>query len=411
MRAVGIAGLVALALLGCSRSAGRDPRAAEPSDARANLILGAIEPPSTPRAGPTARPVGVTHEELLRRADAAVSVELSAQVPAGTEPPTRVEGRTIAEDRAFADETPVEAMRARFELSFPDERAERPAVERVLRVDDQGERLVALLYGTGLVLAPGLRVGGRASMAGWALVGADGTFHRAMSPDALRGWFLGVELDAGSALSFVRTERAVTATRGALSVTLSLDASGPVRPLSCRWFVSLLLGGDPAGVREGCDGARAPSRVVLRARGRPALSWVRASVDRVSLPRDALAVPPRASVDRELAWPSRAREGGFFSPSELTSIGPLATPGRPRVARPDASALEVRNPTAHELVLFVDDVAIGWLGPGRTVTFAGISAGRHAARARTADGLHAGPTATTSAPGRWEITLDPPRGR
>jgi hypothetical protein len=395
--------LLSLASSACGRSAGTDERRASPSIARDAGARRGDSPANRAQSLVTTGPVGVVHEELLRRADAENS--------AGTEAPTRIEGHGIPEDRAFDDETPVDVTRAHFAVQIPDERADHPAVERVLRMDDQGDRLLALLYGTGLVLAPGLRIGGRASMAGWALVGADGGSHRAMSPDALRRWFFGAELAPAAALSFARGDRSVNATRGGLTVAITLDATGPARPLACRLFVSLLLGGDPAAIREGCVSATSPSRVVLRARGRPSLSFVRARTEVVRMPRDAMAVPPRAAVERALAVPARALEGGFFSPSELATILPVPSPGRPRPPSPVASALEIHNGTDLEQLLFLDDVAIGWLGGGRTVTYAGISSGRHIVRARSADGLRVSEPTMVSAPGRWDLAPDPQRTR
>ncbi len=395
-------------------SAGCDPR---PASAPAPTSVVAVAPDASPApapvlpavedsAAPTLR--GITHEELLRRAD--------AEGQDAAESPFTVEGRALPTDTTFADETPTDVARMRFELRFPDERADRPSVERVLRVDDQGERIHALFYGTGFVLAPGLRVGGRGSMSGWALIGADQRAHRAMAPDALRQWFAGSELGSSTSVAVRRSADGVVAVRGPLSVTLQSDPAGPARPLSCRLFVSLLLGGDTSALRLGCDGARSPTRVTLRARGEPVLAFVRVESATVQMPRDAMAVPPSAALATELPVPSRGLEGGFFTPNELLGLEPVRpasapAPRRPAGWAPTSSAIEVHNPSEHELVLFIDDAAVGWVGPGRSATFSGVASGRHALRARSVDGQHRAEPATVTAPGRWEITVPRARGR
>jgi len=348
--------------------------------------------------------VGITHEELLRLAD--------AEERDASEPEVEPEGASIPEDRWFADETGVEAQRTRYEMRFADERADRPSVERVLRVDDQGERIVALLYGTGFVIAPGYRLGGRASMSAWALIAADQRSHRALNPDELRQWFFGQPLPRSIPLSFRRSDDGLTATRGPLTLSLQFDATSPTRALSCRLFVSLMLGGDAAAVRTGCEGARVPTRVTLRARGLPVLAFDKTETSTVQLPRNALSVPPREAVGQTLSMPQRGEEGGFFTPNELLALEPVrpanaaSTRRRPGWA-PTPSQLEVVNATQSEVLLFVDDTAIGWLAAGRTATFAGVRAGRHTLRARSIDGLFRTAPVSLSAPARWEVGATP----
>jgi hypothetical protein len=352
--------------------------------------------------------VGITHEELLRRAD--------AEGQDAVEAPVAPEGRLVPEDSSFADETGADVLRTRYEMRFPDERADRPAVERVLRVDDQGERIVALLYGTGFVIAPGYRIGGRASMSAWALIGADQRAHRAANPDELRQWFFGQELARNTTVSFQRTSDGLSATRGALTVSLQFDPDSPPRPLSCRMFVSLLLGGDSAALRPGCEGAKAPTRVTLRTRGLPVVAFVKSESSTVQLPRISLAVPPREAVGHELASPSRGGEGGFFTANELLGLEPVRPANAPPVQRrpgwtATSSQFEVVNSTQSEVLIFVDDAAIGWLGAGRTGTFSGVQTGRHSLRARSVDGQYRSESVAMSAPGRWDIGAPPRAGR
>jgi hypothetical protein len=352
--------------------------------------------------------VGITHEELLRRAD--------AEGQDAIEPEVEPEGASIPEDSWFADETGVEAQRTRYEMRFPDERADRPAVERVLRVDDQGDRIVALLYGTGFVIAPGFRIGGRASMSAWALVAADQRSHRAINPDELRQWFFGQPMQRSVPLSFRRSDDGLTATRGQLSLSLQFDPASPARALSCRMFVSLVLGGDSAAIRTGCEGAKVPTRVTLRARGLPVLAFNKAETSAVQLPRNALAVPPREAVGHTLSTPQRGGEGGFFTPNELLALEPVRPANAPPVHRragwaPTSSQLEVVNTTQSEVLLFVDDAAIGWLAAGRTATFAGVQMGRHSLRARSIDGLFRTEPVVLSAPTRWEVGAAPRTAR
>lgn len=344
--------------------------------------------------------VGVTHEELLRRAD--------AEGQDAAEPAVVPEGNSIPEDTWFADETGAEVQRTRYEMRFSDERQDRPSVERVLRVDDQGDRSVALLYGTGFVIAPGYRIGGRASMGAWALIGADQRSHRALNPDELRQWFFGQSLPRSASLSFRRTDDGITATRGQLSVSMQFSPSAPTRALSCRMFVSLMLGGDSAAIRTGCEQAKVPTRVTLRARGLAVIAFVEAESTAVQLPRNALSVPPRESVGQQLAPPQRGGEGGFFTPNELLSLEPVRPAAAPPVQRrpgwaPTSSQVEVVNNSQSEVLVFVDDAAIGWLAAGRTATFAGVQTGRHTLRARSIDGLFRTEPASVTAPARWEV--------
>lgn len=345
--------------------------------------------------------VGITHEELLRRAD--------AEGQDAAEEPVRTEGSLAPEDTSFADETPADVLRTRYEMGFPDERADRPTVERVLQVDDQGDRLVALLYGTGFVIAPGYRVASRSTMASWALIAADQRSHRAVDADALRQWFFGQSLARSVALSFRREGNNITASRGALSLTLQSEAEAPARPLSCRLFVSMLLGGESGTIRAGCEGARLPSRVVLRGRSFPVLSFSKRDSSAIQVPRATMAAPPRESVGHELAMPARAQEGGFFTANELLTLAPRAPANAvnapaptPRRASP-SSQVEVSNRSAHEALIFVDDTAIGWLAPGHTSVFSGFQSGRHTLRARSFDGQYRVDPSTLSLPTRWEF--------
>jgi len=394
---------------------GCEPRPAAQGSPASRADAGrALSPTVDATSGPSAMDdvapprVGITHEELMRQADAEAYAALG-------EPTIEVSGALVPADTTFADETPADVVRTRYALEFNDERRDRPAVERVLRVDDQGDRLIALFYGTGFILAPGFRIGARGTMGGFALIGAAQSEHRAMSPDEVRRWFVGSDAQAAP-VSFRRDGDSVIATRGALSVTLSTEPQAAVRPLSCRVFVALLLGGEAGALRSGCEGSKVASRVTLRARGVPMLSFVKAESSAVQLPRASLAVPPRDAATTELRPPARSGEGGFFSPSELLSLEPVRPANAPPVVRPRnwapvSSTLEAVNNSPREVVLFVDDAAIGWLAAGRTAVFSGVQAGRHAVRARSVDGAWRGESITVSAPGRWEVipTVVPPR--
>lgn len=349
--------------------------------------------------------VGITHEELLRRADAEAH-----DVPG--ELPIEVSGALVPSDVTFADETPADVARTRYTIEFGDERRDRPAVERVLRVDDQGDRLLALLYGTGFVLAPGFRIGARATMGGFALIDAAQSEHRAMSPDEVRRWFLGNDAPTAT-VSFRRDGDSVVASRGALSVTMSSKPDATAHPLSCRLFVAMMLGGEAGALRSGCEGAKLPTRVTLRARGVPVLAFVEAESMAVQLPRASLAVPPRSAESAALRVPARSSEGGFFSPSELLSLEPVRPANAPPVQRPRnwapvSSTLEIDNNGTREVLLFVDDAAVGWLAAGRHAVFSGIQTGRHAVRARTVDGVWRGEPTSVSVPGRWDVVAASP---
>jgi hypothetical protein len=203
----------------------------------------------------------------------------------------------------------------------------------------------------------------------------------------------------------------LVATRAGLTLTMQSSAQRWIRPLTCRLFAAMLLGGDAAAIRAGCEGARLPSRVTLRARGMAALAFVEVESNQVQMPRATMAVPP-AEATRELVVPARSGEGGFFAPSELLTLEPARPAGAPPVIRPRdwapvASALEVENNSPHEVLLFVDDAAVGWLAAGRSATFSGVQAGRHAVRARTVDGQWRSVVMSVNVPGRWLVVPAP----
>lgn len=341
--------------------------------------------------------MGITHEELLRRAD--------AEVQDAQEPPVRVAGHLAAADTAFVDEAPADVLRGQYALTFADERQDAPAVERALKLDDQGERMTALFYGTGLVLTPGLRVAARRTLSGFVLLSADQRAHRAMDPDALRAWFVGSALGAQAPLAIRRQENTVTASREGFAVQLDLAAEGPVRSLSCMFFVGLLLGGDAGALRAGCEGARAPLRVTLRARGLATLRFVRGVSEMVQLPRAAMAVPPAGAIEQVFELPARAESGMFLGPSELGRLVPRQNDPTGRGVARDlvGDRLVVSNRAASSLLLFVDDAAVGWLGPGQRAELGGLTLRRHQVRARTLDGQMRTENAWVAVPGEWEI--------
>lgn len=364
---------------------------------RATSAVDAARRPQPPPAAVSAAPAenaapapvrGVTHEELLRRhADAGPDA-----------PPDEIAatGHAIAPDGAFADEQPVAIVRARYAITLPDERAALPT-ERALRVDDQGDRASAQLVGTGLPIVPGMRVAARAGLTGFALVSPDGRRYRAITPDDLQRWFLGNASRPGSTVAFRRTDEAIVATRGGLSLVLATERTGEPHPLTCRILVALFLGGDPAAARVGCGSARLPTRATLRARGWPAVVLERTERAVTQTVRAMLAVPP-ADATADLPLPARAPDGAFFAPSELAALGGTRRP---------ENILTLTNNLTREALVFVDDLAIGWVAPGRTATFVGLSEGRHAVRARALDGLERSHTTTTSFPASVTVVNAP----
>jgi hypothetical protein len=342
-------------------------------------------------------PPGITEQELLRRADAALQSDAEA--------PLFVRGWQVPADLGFADGQPVETLRSQYIITLGDEREDRPTIERALRVDDQGDRLIALYYGTGLPMAPGFRIGSRSSLTGWALLSADQQSHRLMHGDALRDWFFAGEMRATSSVTFRQTDDALIASRGVLSVSMVSGADGPERPLTCRLFVGLLLGGDPAAARAGCASVRALTRVTLRARSLPMLVFSRREASVVQLPRDALAVVSPSAHAGELSLPRRSSEGSFFAPNELHGLEPPRSAGVLPIRRADAghseSQISVQNSTDRELLVFVDGLALGWLAAGRSAVFQGMQNGPHRVRARSMDGLVRTDEALVNAPASW----------
>lgn len=311
---------------------------------------------------------GLTHEELMRfyyvdggGADASDEVAES--------------GRPIAADGEFSGEAPTAIVRARYAITLPDERATL-VTERALRVDDQGDRASLMVVGTGLPSVPGMRVMARAGLTGFALVSPEGGRYRAVTPDELQTWFLGASSRAGTTLGFRRSDSTVIAARGGLTLVIATEREGPLRPLTCRALVAMFLGGDAAAARVGCAGARMPVRVGLYARGWRSLALERAEFAEVRVPRASLAVPP-LGASADLAPPVRASEGAFFAPSELARLGGVREPRH---------TLTVHNALGREALVFVDDLAIGWIAAGAEATFVGLSAGQHVVRGRSLDG-------------------------
>ncbi len=304
-----------------------------------------------------------------------------------------VPGRPLEADETHRGDRPVRATRAVFELTLPDEHATLH-IERVLRLDDDGERATALWMGAGLPITPGPRVAAHVGIAGFALVATDGNRYRASSPDDVHAWFAGDGSVGASSVTFHRNGSTITAARGDLTVTLLLDREGPARPLSCRMLVALWLGGDSSSARDGCRDARMPERVTVRHRQTSVASLARSSREDVELPARSLAVPP-ALATPDLALPAAASSGAFFAPVELARL-----PG----AHDPANTLTVHNALARSALVFVDDLAVGWVGAGATTMFVGLSGGSHTVRGRSLDGVARSRAAIVSLPGTQTLS-------
>ncbi|MEI8254984.1 MAG: hypothetical protein WCJ30_04865 [Deltaproteobacteria bacterium] len=337
--------------------------------------------------GPDAVRGGMTEPELLAfYRDAAADDD--ARGP-------QVESPRLAADLDFAGTEPVDVVRASYRIALPDEVATIDT-ERALRVDDQGDRASAMLIGTGLPTVPGTRVAARNGYAGLALVSPDGSRYRVATPDDAQHWFLGASSRATTSLTFHRTDTTVLATRGGLSILLSTPAEGDRHPLTCRIFVAMILGGDAAAARLGCADARMPTRVSVRARGWPSITFERTASAAVQLPRRGIALPPvEATMDYTV--PTPATDGAFFAPTELAAL-----PGRhePRYT------LTATNGLTREALVLLDDLAIGWLAPGATATYVGLSGGPHHVRARSLDGLERSPNMPATLPATIAFVLD-----
>jgi hypothetical protein len=129
-----------------------------------------------------------------------------------------------------------------------------------------------------------------------------------------------------------------------------------------------------------------PSRASFRARG--FLSVVLEPQNRadVRVPRVSMAVPPpQATADFVVG--ARAPSGAFFAPSELRTLGGVREPRH---------ILTLTNGLTREAIVFVDDLAVGWVASGGTSTFVGFSAGPHAVRGRSFDGMERSRATTVS---------------
>jgi hypothetical protein len=242
-----------------------------------------------------------------------------------------------------------------------------------------------------------MRVAARAGFAGFVLTSPEGARYRVPSPDELQRWFLGDASGPNTALAFRRTGETVVATRGGLALVMAGDPHGDAHPLTCRILVSLFLGGDAAATRLGCEGARLPLRASLYAHEWRAVALERAEGSQLELPAQAMAVPP-AGAAPELALPTRAPSGAFFAPTELAAL-----PG----AHNPEHILTVDNALSREALVFVDDLAIGWLAPGGHTAFVGLSSGTHTVRGRSFDGYERSRVVTTTFPATVRIELPP----
>jgi hypothetical protein len=304
--------------------------------------------------------------------------------------------RAIEPDREFTGERPTEVVRARYAIVLPDEHSTL-TTERALTADDQGDRLLLQLVGAALPVVPGMHVAARAGLTGFALTTPGNDRYRAISPDELQRWFLGASSRADTIVAFRRTDQTVLATRGSLSLLINTDADGGLHPLLCRALVAIMLGGDPEAAHVGCANARLARRATLRAHGWSALSIERTQRDLAQRPRDALAVPP-ADATPDMPLPAHASTGAFFAPAELASL-----PGSHRAQ----DILTITSGLGREALVFVDDLAIGWLGAGETAAFVGLSAGRHAVRARSLDGIERTRAMTVTFPATVRIENAP----
>jgi hypothetical protein len=330
-------------------------------------------------------------------ADTAIFVPDSAPADASAARSSeRAEAAPLAPDSVFEGVDTLTIPRATYRIVLPDE-VPTLEVDRTLRIDDQGDRAVITVLGDGLPLLPGTRVAARNGFMGIILVSPDGMHYRVVSPDEVQHWFLGNSSRAGAALQFHRTDNTVVATRGGLSLVLTTPASGDRHPLTCRLLVAMILGGDPALARFGCSEARMPTRAMVRARGWAAIAFERTALADETLSRRTVAFPP-AHASPDYAVPRHAPEGRFYTDAELATL-----PGRHGSRR----TLRVRNGLTRESLVFLDDLALGWLAPGSSLEFGDLTDGLHHVRIRSLDGLERSRNLPANLPATFDFDLDP----
>jgi hypothetical protein len=89
-----------------------------------------------------------------------------------------------------------------------------------------------------------------------------------------------------------------------------------------------------------------------------------------------------------------------------TALAPTELAALPGAHNPE-DILTVDNVLTREALIFLDDLAIGWLAPGGHAAFVGLSAGTHAVRGRALDGLERSRVTTTALPATVRIELPP----
>jgi hypothetical protein len=305
------------------------------------------------------------------------SVEESAEMP-------RASG--LAADRVASGS--VRVTHARYVLTLPDEHVE--SSSRALQIDDDAVHTIATL-GERLWTPAGLRIEGRAGLADFAVVSPEGTRYAVRSPDEIARWFLALGAPQPARVSYRRTDETVVAMRRDLSLVLFGDRSGPPRPVACRFFVALLLGGDPGAARVACARATLPTRVTLRADGWLALQFDRRSTRDDEQPAASLTVPP-SGARFDATYDAVVEPSGAFDTAE---------PGA------NTGALETTNGFDRAAFVFVDDTAVGWLRAGATASFEGLARGRHHARARTIDGTQRSRLLDATIPGQLTFENSP----
>ncbi len=353
------ASFCAASVWGCESGPRRAPAQLAPA-ARTVEEWHPPEPPATPSSARSSTARGLqadegSLEEASVEAIAPPPVQADA-VPAA--PAFRIEP-AAARDTAFEGEEPVPARRYvyRVRLAIPSALGDAadlttPAAE--LFIDASTERVRARFVGQGWPVEAGSEVRLRGDSPGAYVF--DGAGGRPLLPGELAEWFEGGDRRPGPPLSIRRDP---TMPNG--------EATGAlVCALLAEW-----AGEERDGIERRCDG-RAPLGF------RVGLWRAERTADlQVSLPRHTLRADEQGPPTAIPAAASRA----FFEPASLSRVQTASVHGEevePHDERAPPEGLELVNESATRVIVTVEGVPIGWVGPHASGYFVGLRPGPYA---------------------------------
>ncbi len=268
----------------------------------------------------------------------------------------------------------------------------------------------------GFVVPQGTELRARVDRYGHVLLWPGEDTYRILEPGALRAFLGERRLDVaplspagvapggeGARRLGLRTRRVEVTTRAAsASMELaSVREAGEGGALVCRLLLDLMSAPPSAAP---CASDEIPLRVEIRWMTRGALVFdVTSLARRTDLPLQELAAPP-ASATFVAGPPPAAPADALVPRGELASFrtAPLEVPasgGRDARAPAPESGLVLVNTTDELRVVWLDGVAVAWVGPGARESLSTLVHGRYVTQWRTFLGDAWSPPETLAVPG------------